>query len=122
MGIRKVTPKKKAAKKKAAKKKTKRTNVPGSTQPPLDPDWETQVPAKVVDKVDEYLKALKAKSKADKKAAVAKSDAYTAMEEYGLRKIRIDDGKRWLIREDKPGLKTERVNLEKDDTRQSVSP
>lgn len=43
------------------------------------------------------------------------------MRENGIQKMRIDNGKQWLEVEDKHNLKTRKVNLEKDDVRQSAT-
>ena len=42
------------------------------------------------------------------------------MKEHSIKKLRIDDGKQWLICEDRNALKTQKVKPEKDDTRQSA--
>ena len=107
------------AKKKATPKKD---NQPGSTQPPLDPEWQEQIPEAVRIHADEYLRQMRLKNKASERQRTAKEKAIEAMKDAGLTRIRIDEGRQWLEVEEKASLVTRKVNLEKDDTRQSVAP
>lgn len=101
--------------KKASKKKTvKRKSVTRSEQPPLDPDWEEQIPEPVADAVDEYVKAMRAKNKATAKETSAKETCIEAMREHGVGTVKIDEGKKVLrlVEEDK--LKTEKIKQPKE--------
>lgn len=113
----KATTKKRTAKKKVA---GNRDNQPGSTQPPLDPEWQEQIPEDVASRVDDYLKAMRAHNKLSEKKRNAKEAAIESMKAHGIKRLRIDEGKQWLIVEDKQTLSTKKVNVEKDATQQAA--
>jgi len=91
---------------------------PGGSQPQLDPEWNDDIPEAVAEAVDEYLKNMRAKNKLAEKERLARETCIEVMKEHGIKKLRIDDGKQWLECEDTNRLKTRKVKLEKDDTRQ----
>ena len=99
----------------------KRAGSVANPQPPLDPDWVDEIPEEVQIKVDEYLQCMRAKNKAAEKFRNAKEACQETMLEHGIKRLRVDNGETWLIAEDAVKLKTKKVNLEKDDTRQSVT-
>jgi len=91
---------------------------PGGIQPPLNSEWQDEIPEPVNVAVDEYLKAMRAKNKLAEKERLTREKCIETMKEHGIKKLRIDDGKQWLECEDTNRLKTRKVNLEKDDGRQ----
>ena len=93
---------------------------PGGTQPALDPEWQDQVPEVVQEAVDSYLRAMRQKNKFQEQTRNAKEKCIELMKENGIKRLRIDDGKNWLECEDSAKLKTRKVNIEKDDQRQST--
>lgn len=93
---------------------------PGGTQPALDPEWQDQVPEVVQEAADSYLRAMRQKNKFQEQARNAKEKAIELMKENGITRLRIDDGKQWLEVEEKDNLRTRKVNVEKDDKRQSA--
>lgn len=94
---------------------------PGGSQPSLDPSWNDEVPEVVSEAADSYLRAMRQKNKFTETARNAREKCIEVMKENGIQKMRIDDGKQWLEIEDDAKLKTRKVNLEKDDTRQSAT-
>lgn len=42
------------------------------------------------------------------------------MQQHGITQLRIDEGRQWLEIEQKDNLRTRKVKVEKDDTRQSA--
>jgi cell division protein ZapA (FtsZ GTPase activity inhibitor) len=100
----------------------KRVQAADSTpvQRPLDPEWEDRPPEVVAEAVDGYLRAMRQKNKFTEQTRVAKERALELMKEHGIEKLRIDEGKQWLEVEHKDNLRTRKVKLEKDDTRQSA--
>lgn len=110
-------------KKAAAKRAPAATRSADNNQPPLDPEWDPNaLPEDLADKVDVYLQLMRKQNTMAEKVKAAKEAAIESMQEHGLKKIRIDEGKKWLMVTDTLGLKTVKVNLEKDDQRQSVTP
>lgn len=103
-----------------AKKRVSAAPPPAVKQPPLDPDWEDQIPEVVQDAVDTYLRAMRQKNKFSEQTRNAKDKCIEVMKENGIKKLRIDEGKQWLEVEDEPKLRTRKVQIEKDDTRQSA--
>lgn len=91
---------------------------PGGSQPQIDPEWNDEIPEAVAEAVDEYLKNMRAKNKLAEKERLARETCIEVMKEHGIKKLRIDDGKQWLECEDTNRLKTRKVRIEKDDTRQ----
>lgn len=86
----------------------------------LNPDWNDDIPEVVSEAADSYLRAMRLKNKATETTRNAREKCIELMRENGIQKMRIDDGKQWLEVEDEFKLKTRKVNLEKDDTRQSA--
>lgn len=93
---------------------------PGGSQPSLNPEWEDQIPEVVQEAADSYLRAMRQKNKFTEQARNAKDKAIELMKEHKIPRMRIDDGKQWLEVEDEAKLKTKKVKIEKDDTRQSA--
>lgn len=81
---------------------------PGMAQMQLG-DWLEQVPEEVQAAADERMRTLRAKNKANEKYNSASDACIEAMKKAGISRIRIDDGKKWLVCEDKPKLKTEKI-------------
>ena len=96
------------AKKKVAKKPSASRPV-DVHQPALDDDWVDNVPEKLADAVDDYLKAMRTKNKAAEKTRTSKERCIDIMIELNIKKVRIDDGAQWLHCTDKHGLKTQKV-------------
>lgn len=88
----------------------------------LNPEWSDQaeIPDVVLEAADSYLRAMRQKNKYQEQTRVAKEKAIELMRQNGITKLRIDNGKQWLEVEDKHNLKTRKVQVEKDDTRQSA--
>lgn len=105
-----------------AKKRVQTTTDPGGSQPLLNPEWSDQaeIPDVVLEAADSYLRAMRQKNKYQEQTRVAKEKAIELMRQNGITKLRIDNGKQWLEVEDKHNLKTRKVQVEKDDTRQSA--
>jgi hypothetical protein len=93
---------------------------PGGSQPALDPEWTDQPPEVVQEAVDSYLRAMRQKNKFTEQTRNAKEKAIELMKANGITRLRIDDGKQWLEVEAKDSLRTRKVQVEKDDTRQSA--
>jgi hypothetical protein len=93
---------------------------PGGQQPALNPDWEDEIPEPVAAAVDDYLKKMRAKNKLSEQERAAREKCIEQMKEHNIKRLRIDDGKQWLECEDVGRLKTRKVKVEKDDTRQSA--
>ena len=89
-------------------------------QRPLNPEWEDKPPEVVAEAVDTYLRAMRQKNKFTEQTRNAKDRALELMKEHGIEKLRIDEGKQWLEVEHKDNLRTRKVKIEKDDTRQSA--
>lgn len=89
--------------------------VHGATggQPQLNlPDgekWEDEVPAPVQQAADEYIEALRGCNAAREEMNLAKDACIEAMKEHGCAKLRIDEGKKWLVLEAADKLKTQKV-------------
>lgn len=93
---------------------------PGGQQPVLDPAWQDEIPEAVAEAVDDYLKKMRSKNKLAEQERAARDKCIEVMKEHNIKRLRIDDGKQWLECEDTNRLKTKKVKVEKDDTRQSA--
>lgn len=93
---------------------------PGGDQPLLMPECAEEIPDVVAEAADTYLRAMRQKNKFAEQTRVAKEKCIELMKEHGIDKMRIDNGKQWLEVEDKMNLKTRKVQIEKDDVRQSA--
>lgn len=82
---------------------------PDVRQPPLNEQWVDQVPEEVVDAVETYVKAMRAKTRAKNKEDSAKIRVIESMKEHGIKRVRIDDGTKWLIYDPKDAVKTESI-------------
>lgn len=102
-----------------AKKRVK--TDPGGDQPLLMPECADEIPDVVAEAADSYLRAMRQKNKFTEQTRTAREKCIDLMRENGIQKMRIDNGKQWLEVEDKHNLKTRKVNLEKDDVRQSAT-
>jgi uncharacterized membrane protein len=98
----------------------KKRVTPGGSQPALDSSWQEEYPEVVTEAADSYLRAMRQKNKITETARNAREKCVELMRENGITKMRIDEGKQWLELEDDYKLKTRKVNVEKDDTRQSA--
>lgn len=92
----------------------------GGSQPSLNPEWEDQIPEVVQEAADSYLRAMRQKNKFTEQARAAKEKAIELMKQNNIPRMRIDDGKQWLEVEAKDNLRTRKVQVEKDDARQSA--
>jgi len=90
------------------------------TQRPLNPEWEQKVPEVVQEAVDSYLRAMRQKNKFTEQTRAAKDKAVELMQQHGISQLRIDEGRQWLEIEQKDNLRTRKVKVEKEDTRQSA--
>lgn len=102
-----------------AKKKIQPSGNP-PTQRPLNEEWVDKPPEVVQQAVDDYLRAMRQKNKFTEQTRHAKDKAIELMKQNGITKLRIDEGKQWLEVEAKDNLRTRKVKVEKDDTRQSA--
>ena len=78
----------------------------------VDPDgteWVEKPPKAVQAKVDLYIEALRAQNAAREETNTARDNAIAAMKEHGIARVRIDEGGKWLICEDVPKLRTEKI-------------
>ena len=72
-------------------------------------DWTDVVPESVQAAADERMRTLRAKNKATEKFNTANDACMEAMESHGIKRIRIDDGKKWLVYDKAGRLKTEKI-------------
>ena len=72
-------------------------------------DWLEEVPEDVQEAADERMRTLRAKNKATEKYNSAQEACMQAMKEHDVKRIRIDDGKKWLVYDEKGTLKTEKI-------------
>ena len=93
---------------------------PGGSQPVLNADWVEQIPEVVQEAADSFLRAMRQKNKFTEQTRNAREKCIELMKQNGIARMRIDDGKQWLEVEDAAKLKTRKVQVEKDDTRQSA--
>lgn len=92
----------------------------GDQTPPLDPEWQDQIPDDVSTAVSDYLRDMRGKNKLAEKERASRAKCIDLMKKHGICKLRIDEGKQWLEVSDESKLKTRKVKPEKDDTRQSA--
>lgn len=104
----------------ATKKIQPRPSEKPPTQRALNEDWVDKPPEVVQQAVDDYLRAMRQKNKFTEQTRVAKEKAIELMKQAGITKLQIDEGKQWLEVEAKDNLRTRKVKVEKDDTRQSA--
>lgn len=78
------------------------------------------MPEVVQEAVDSYLRAMRQKNKFTEQTRNAKDKAVELMKENGITRLRIDEGRQWLEVEQKDNLRTRKVQVEKDDTRQTA--
>lgn len=79
----------------------------------VDPDgseWVEKPPKAVQAKVDIYIEALRAQNAAREETNTARDNAIAAMKEHGIERVKIDEGGKWLICEDVPKLRTEKIH------------
>lgn len=97
-----------------AKKKAKKKVVRSSNTPPLDPDWEEQIPEPVQDAVDRYTKSIRAKNKAGEKVRNDRELCIDAMREHDIKMAYIDEGAKVLRLEDSCKLVIEKAKTKDD--------
>ena len=62
-----------------------------------DGEWSDDVPEEVQNEVDEYMKNLRTQHKATEKTNASKERAIAAMKKHNIPRVRIDEGKKWLV-------------------------
>ena len=90
------------AKKKTAQEQQQFTDDDGKS-------WGDDVPEPVQEAVDSYVKAMRAKNAAKKKEDAAKIACIESMKEHKVPRVRIDEGKKWLVCDQEDKLKTESI-------------
>ncbi len=76
---------------------------------------DDDIPEEVQAAAEEYMKCLRAANKAKEKVNGAKDACIEVMERLDCRRVRIDDGAKLLILDDKTTLKTEKIKPPKVD-------
>ncbi len=84
------------------------------TDPETGDEMTYRVPAEIADEVEEYVKCLRAANKAREKKNAAEDACIMAMKEHKIPRVKIDEGGKWLVLEDVPKLKTEKIKEQSD--------
>lgn len=74
------------------------------------------IPEEVQTAADDYTKLMRAANKAKERANGAKEACLDAMDRCKVKRVRIDDGAKWLVRDEKRTLKTEKIKPNPDDS------
>lgn len=86
------------------------------TDPETGEEFGDAVPEAVQEHVDEYVRCLRARNRATEKLNAAKESCIEKMKEHGIRRVRIDEGAKWLEVTDEPKLKTRKIKEERGDS------